>query len=233
MKPGEPLEELHRHVADHGVAHAHVGHVLDEVAALDVADEVEACRPRPAVAWPAGRPASPLPFSSPIERRRDARLRHAQNLLGVDGAHVRRTGTGCGRSSPCSRRCRAGRTGPTRVGIWTASAGRSTPGTRPSLRTAAAIPAPLWPAVTSASARPCLSRSIATMIDESFFALSAQAPATRPSPRPGWPARSRRSAESARRRTRRCARGCRRAGPCRRDGRAPTRACPVTTSSGA
>ncbi len=43
--------------------------------------------------------------------------------------------------------------------IWTASAGRSTPGNRPIRSTAAAIAAPVCPAVMTASARPSFTRS--------------------------------------------------------------------------
>ena len=68
--------------------------------------------------------------------------------------------------------------GPDSVTSWTARAGRSTPCERPSLSTAAAIPAPVWPAVTTASASPRFTRSMATRIDESFFSRSASAGAS-------------------------------------------------------
>ena len=59
--------------------------------------------------------------------------------------------------------------------IWTASAGRSTPGSRPIRRIAAAIAAPVWPAVMIASALPFRTRSQPTRIDESFFSRRASA----------------------------------------------------------
>ena len=45
----------------------------------------------------------------------------------------------------------------------------------PDRSTAAAMAAPVWPAVTTASARPTLTRSQATMIEESFFSRNARA----------------------------------------------------------
>ena len=65
--------------------------------------------------------------------------------------------------------------GPVAVIIWTASAGRSTPGRRPRRRIAAAMPAPVWPAVMTASASPRRTRSVATRIEESFFSRRARA----------------------------------------------------------
>ena len=55
-----------------------------------------------------------------------------------------------------------GRSVPT---IWTASPGRSMPGSVPRISTPAAIPAPVWPAVTIASASPFFTSSVATTIE--------------------------------------------------------------------
>ena len=73
--------------------------------------------------------------------------------------------------APMSRRTK-GR--PART-IWTARAGRSTPGSRPIRRIAAAIAAPVWPAVTIASALPFRTRSQPTRIEASFFSRRASA----------------------------------------------------------
>ena len=98
----------------------------------------------------------------------------SQDTLAEDRAHLRvlrkvlgveiRVGPDVGRTN--------GRSVPT---IWIASPGRSTPRRRPRRRTAAAIPAPVWPAVTTASASPRFTSSVATRIDASFFSRSAMA----------------------------------------------------------
>ena len=118
--------------------------------------------------------ASPLPFSSPIDRsatRGSATpSTRSAKIAPIRAYWTRFSGVESG-LAPMSRRT----TGPFAVIIWTASAGRSTPGSRPRRRTAAAIPAPVCPAVTTASAWPFLTRSTATRIDESFFSRSASA----------------------------------------------------------
>ena len=118
--------------------------------------------------------ASPLPFSSPIDRsatRGSATpSTRSAKIAPIRAYWTRFSGVESG-LAPMSRRT----TGPLAVIIWTASAGRSTPGSRPRRRTAAAIPAPVCPAVTTASAWPFLTRSTATRIDESFFSRSASA----------------------------------------------------------
>ena len=64
---------------------------------------------------------------------------------------------------------------PFRVGSCEAIAGRSTPGSVFSTNREIAISAPVLPAETQASARPSLTRLIATRIDESFLRRSASA----------------------------------------------------------
>ncbi len=65
------------------------------------------------------------------------------------------------------------------VGIVEAMPARSTPGSVRSLIVLAATAAPVWPALTTASALPCLTRSTARLTDESFF-LRTEATASSP-----------------------------------------------------
>ena len=57
-------------------------------------------------------------------------------------------------------------TGPVAVTMWAGRAGRSIPSILPSRNTAAAIVAPVEPALTTASASPSLTRLVATTIEE-------------------------------------------------------------------
>ena len=65
--------------------------------------------------------------------------------------------------------------GPWSVTIWTASAGRSTLRSRPRLRIAEATPAPVCPAVTTASARPSLTSRMQTLMLASRLRRTAAA----------------------------------------------------------
>ena len=65
--------------------------------------------------------------------------------------------------------------GPLSVTIWTASAGRSTLFRRPRLRIAEATPAPVWPAVTTASALPSFTRRMQTLMLASRLRRTAAA----------------------------------------------------------
>ena len=65
--------------------------------------------------------------------------------------------------------------GPLSVIIWTASAGRSTPGRRLRFRIADATPAPVWPAVTTASASPSRTRRMQTLMLASRLRRTATA----------------------------------------------------------
>ena len=85
--------------------------------------------------------ASPLPFSSPIESSATRGCVDTQHALGEDRAHARVLDEVLGRRVGVGADVEEDHR-PRRVIIWTASAGRSTPGSRPSRRTAAAIPAP-------------------------------------------------------------------------------------------
>ena len=58
-------------------------------------------------------------------------------------------------------------------GITVAIAGRFTPGMRPSVSIALVATAPELPADTKASARPSFTRRIATLMEQSFFFLTA------------------------------------------------------------
>ena len=130
--------------------------------------------------------ASPLPVSSPMRQQGHARGSTRRGRARRRARPCGRTGRGCGPSNPASPRCRAGRAGPDRVIIWTARAGRSTPGARPRRRIAAATPAPVWPAVTTASARPVLTRRSRDQDGGVLLARAARARDARASPRPGW-----------------------------------------------
>ena len=112
-------------------------------------------RTRRAAPSRAGSAASPLPFSSPIDSSATRGLGDAQDALREDRAHPGVLGEVLGRRVGVGADVEEHER-PASVTIWTASAGRSTPGSRPSRRTAAAIPAPVWPAVTTASASPSL-----------------------------------------------------------------------------
>ena len=116
--------------------------------------------------------ASPFPFSSPIERSamRGLATPSARSAKSAPmwAYWTRFSGDESG-LAPMSSSTR----GPVSVTIWIASAGRSTPGARPSRSTAAAMPAPVWPAVITASARPRLTSSQATRIEASFFSRRA------------------------------------------------------------
>ena len=117
---------------------------------------------------------SPLPFSSPIDRRAmrgfSMPSTRSAKIAPIRAYWSRFSGDESG-FAPMSSRTK-GR--PARA-IWTASAGRSTPGRRPMRRTAAAIAAPVWPAVTIASARPLRTMSQPTVIDASRFSRRASA----------------------------------------------------------
>ena len=62
---------------------------------------------------------------------------------------------------------------PARVGKVVTIAGRSTPGSRPSTSVPQAIMAPEFPAETTASASPALTRSKQTRIEDFFFCFTA------------------------------------------------------------
>ena len=117
---------------------------------------------------------SPLPFSSPIERRATRGVATPSTcslkIAPIRAYWARFSGLESG-LAPMSRRTSV----PPSATSWTARAGRSTPGSRPSLRTAAAMPAPVWPAVTTASAWPRFTSSVATRIELSFFSRRARA----------------------------------------------------------
>src|SRR5829696_3894173 len=116
--------------------------------------------------------ASPLPFSSPIESRATRGLStpstRSEKIAPICANWARFSAVESG-LAPMSRSTN----GLPALTIWIASAGRSTPFRRPSRRTAAAIPAPVWPAVTTASASPRRTRSVATRMVASFFSRSA------------------------------------------------------------
>jgi hypothetical protein len=86
--------------------------------------------------------ASPLPFSSPIDsnatRGRATPSTRSAKIAPMWANWARFSGVESGLAPMSSRTI-----GPESVIICTASAGRSTPGRRPSRRTAAAIPAPV------------------------------------------------------------------------------------------
>ena len=87
MKCGEALEELDRDVAQDRVADHHVGHVVDEVAALDVAGEVEV-----RLVEQLGRALDPgvaLALLLADREQRHAWTFDAQDPLREQGAHVR------------------------------------------------------------------------------------------------------------------------------------------------
>ena len=65
--------------------------------------------------------------------------------------------------------------GPVAVTMWAGSAGRSMPSMRPRRKTAAAMVAPVEPALTTASALPSRTRSVATRIDARRLARRAAA----------------------------------------------------------
>ena len=143
-----------------------------QVLALDVADEVRSDASSSSVArWIR---ASPLPFSSPIDSSATRGFADAEDALREDRPHSCVLGEVLGSGVRVGPDVEKHERRPSET-ICTASAGRSTPGSRPSRRTAAAIPAPVWPAVTIASALPRLTRSTATRIEASFFSRRASA----------------------------------------------------------
>ena len=85
-----------------------------------------------------------------------------------------RTGRGSRRSNPGSRRCRAAPWARRQI-IWTASAGRSTPGSRPDTQDRGRHAGSRVAGGHDASASPLRTRSQATRIEESFFSRSASA----------------------------------------------------------
>src|SRR3954470_17823297 len=81
-----PFHELERHVAREAVADDHVGCVREQLAALDVADEVEMARLENRMRL--ADEAVPLLRLLADGEERDVRVSDAQDLLGEDGAHV-------------------------------------------------------------------------------------------------------------------------------------------------
>ena len=118
--------------------------------------------------------ASPLPFSSPIEssatRGRSTPRTRSLKIAPMRAYWARFSGVESG-LAPMSSSTN-GRSVPT---IWIARPGRSMPGSVPRIRTPAAMPAPVWPAVTTASASPDLTSSVATTIELRFLRTSARA----------------------------------------------------------
>ena len=118
-----------------------------QVLALDVADEVEV-----GLVEELGRLLDPevalaLLLADRQERDRAGRSTPRTRSLKIEPIRAywaRFSGLESG-FAPMSRRTSV----PASVISWTARAGRSTPGRRPRRRTAAAIPAPVWPAVTT------------------------------------------------------------------------------------
>ena len=113
-----------------------------------------------------------LPFSgsSPIESRRTVGSRDAEDLRGEDRAHDAELeqvlGPAVGVRAGVDQHARR----PSRVGIGTAIAGRSTPGSRRRWSRPAASIAPVFPAETTASASPSATARTAATSDESGFA---------------------------------------------------------------
>ena len=92
----------------------------------------------------------------------------AQDLVRVDGAHVGELDEPAAPCIPYWRRRPEGTVPPDTEGVTVRIAGLSTPGKRPSTNMPMAIIAPEFPALTNASPSPALSRSKATLMDESF-----------------------------------------------------------------
>ncbi len=168
----QALEELDDDVAEDRVADDDVGQVVDDVLALDVADEVE-CSSRRSARSRAGseRRPCPSPRRSRAGRRAGSatpRTRSAK-IAPIRAYWARFSAVESG-FAPMSRRT----IGPASVVIWTARAGRSTPGRRPSRRTAAAMPGAGVAGASRGRLRGrCFTRSVATMIVESFFSRRA------------------------------------------------------------
>ena len=173
MKPDRPSKNLMTTLPRTASQTTTSARCFGQVLALDVALEVQVGRVEQL-----GRALDTgvaLALLLADRQERDAGVRDARARAPRRSPPCGRTGRGSPASSRGWRRCRAAPSGPLPVIIWTASAGRSTPGSRPRRRTAAAIPAPVWPAVTTASAWPVRTRSVATRIEASFFSRSARA----------------------------------------------------------
>ena len=84
---GQPLEELDHDVADESVADDHVGDMADHVVPLHVADEVQP-RLLDASVGLARQGVALLRLLADVEQA-DARARHLQDVLRVDGSHHR------------------------------------------------------------------------------------------------------------------------------------------------
>ena len=82
------LEQLQGHVPREAVADDDVGHLAQQVAPLDVADEAEARRLQRAGVGLADEPVALLRLLADGEERHFG-MPHAHDLLGEDGAHVR------------------------------------------------------------------------------------------------------------------------------------------------
>ena len=174
MKPDRPSKNLMTTLPRTASQTTTSARWSDEVLALDVADEVQVRSRRAARSRAgSGRRPCPSPRRSRAARRagRATPRTRSAKIAPIRAYWARFSGVESG-FAPMSRRT----IGPASVIIWTASAGRSTPGRRPSRRTAAAMPAPVWPAVTTrVGARRCFTRSVATRIVASFFSRSASA----------------------------------------------------------
>jgi hypothetical protein len=81
-----PLHELERHVPREAVADHHVGGMREQLAALDVADEVEMAGLEKRMRLPDE--AIPLLRLLADGEKSDGRVGDAQDLLGEDGTHV-------------------------------------------------------------------------------------------------------------------------------------------------
>ena len=140
--------DLQHDVAGEAVADDHVGHARVDVARLDVADEVHRRGLQQPVRLASQLVALRLFLAD--RQQADARRSHAERDLRVHRAHhrelqqVRGPALGVGASVEQHRR-------PCLVGIVVASAGRSTPGSRPSPVHAAITVAPVLPGGN----RPC------------------------------------------------------------------------------
>ncbi len=158
----EALEELDGDVAHARVAHHDVGQMGREVLALGIAHEVEVAR-----AQAFGRLLDPdLALAGLLADRQQGHRRavHARAPARRRWRPCARTGRGCGRSSRWWPRCRAARRGRVRTRPVRPGPGRSTPGRRPRYRIAEATAAPVWPAVTTASARPSRTSRMHTLM---------------------------------------------------------------------
>ena len=146
----QPFADLQRDVAGEAVADDDVDVAGVDVAPLDVADEVDRRVLEQLVRL--ARQLVALALFLADRQQPDARRRAAEGDARVRRTHHARTARGAAGGTRPSRRESSSTAGCRRVGMIVASAGRSTPGSRPNAPCAAMTDAPVWPALKSASA---------------------------------------------------------------------------------